>query len=380
MAIGTYELWLDHWNGTRLAYLDSFLNLEYTRALHNVGVVNLTMPSSFDPAQVGRDYKLEVWRALPGVPKRLENVYLLRAFRKWTDEAGVAKTMLMGVDGNDILKRRIVWAQPSSTQARKTDNAGDLIKQYMREALAESVCYGATSSPTRGNVAPYFTVQADNGQGASFTKNYAGRTLFDAANGIASTSTGRGTPIWWYVYPVSGSEYQLRTYLNLFGQDLTGSVTISPDYAMAGGLHEFDGVDEFNMVLGAGGLIGLGTYPEYRKMEYAYNQASYQLSPFAWREKFLDVGSEPDNQQIIDTCYDEVSADENIPQEAFSCTLEEWENFRYGRDWDLGDKVGVSYRGLQMEAVIRTVYVNVGNTEKVQVIFRIEQPSDVQTS
>ncbi len=112
MAIGNYELWLDHWDGTRLEYLDSMLKLEYTRALHNVGVVNLTMPSSFDPAQVGRDYKLEVWRALPGVPTRRENVYLLRAFRKWTDENGVDKTTFMGVDGNDILKADISGLVP----------------------------------------------------------------------------------------------------------------------------------------------------------------------------------------------------------------------------------------------------------------------------
>lgn len=380
MAIGQYEVWLAHWDGTRLAFLDGWLSLEYTRALHGVGALSLQVPSSFDDNLLQVDYKIEVWRALPGQAKRLENVYLIRGWKQWTDQAGVNYTTIIGVDGNDILKRRIVWAQPGSSQARKTDNACDLIKAYMREAIATSVCYGATSDVKRGQIASYFTVAADDGLGQSFTKNYEGKTLFDAANGIAETSAGRGTVIWWYVWPVSGAMYQLRTYTPLMGQDLTGSVTISPNFAMAEGKHEYNGIDEFNMVVGAGGVIGLATYPDYRKMEYAYNQASYAKSAFAWREKFLDVGSESDGDAIVDACYEEVTNADNLAEQTFQCSLSELENFRYGREWDFGDKVKLSYRGVQMDAVIKTVHVTVGSTEKIGVYFVIDQTLNIQTS
>lgn len=380
MAIGTYDLWLDHWNGTRLVYLDSMDRLEYTRTLHNVGVLNLTMPSTFDVGLLQDDYKVEIWRGLPGIPKRLENVFLSRGSVKSTDEKGTDQALIVGVDGNDILKRRFVWAQPGSAQARKTGYAGNILKEYVSEAIAQSVCYGATSSSKRADIADYLTVQADNDDGESFTKNYEYKTLFDVANGICNTSTGRETPMWWLVYPVSRYEYQLRCYETLMGQDLTGQVTISPVYGMAEARHEYDASEEFNMVVGAGGKIGLGSYPDYRKMEYAYNQARVYDNPFSWRERFLDVGDEPDYLQIIDECYDEVSDEENVPSEVFSCKLEEMESFRYGRDWDLGDKVRLSYRGLQLDAVIKTVYIKVEKTEEVWVQFKIEPEMDVQTS
>lgn len=380
MARGEYEIWLSHWNGTRLTYLDSWLKIDYTRALHNVGVITIDLPSSFDDSLLQVDYKIEIWRALPGASKRLENVYLIRGWFRRTDPDGISYTRLIGVCGNDILKRRIVWAQPGSSQARKTDNACDLIKQYMREAIAQSVCYGATSGTERANVSAYFTVAPDDGLGASFTKNYEGKTLFDAANGIAETSTGRGTPIWWYVWPVSRAEYQLRTYLNLMGQDLTDQIIISPDFGMTEAQHDYDASEEATMVIGAGGKIGAGPYPDYRKMEYAYNNTRLMVTPFAWREKFLDVGSEPDYDAIIEACVEEVADPDNLEQEIFQCALQEMENLRYGREWDLGDEIGLNYRGMQMDAVIKTVRLTIEKSETVRVYFKIDKTRDIQTS
>jgi len=380
MAIGQYEIWLDHWNGTRLAFIDGWLNLEYTRALHGVGALALQVPSSFDDAMLQVDYKIEVWRALPGEAKRLENVYLIRGWKQWTDQAGVNYTTIIGVDGNDVLKRRFVWAQPGSTQARKTDNACDLIKAYMREALTTADAYGTDPQDWRGQIATYFTVAADDGLGQSFTKNYEGKTLFDVANGIAETSTGRGTVVWWYVCPVSGAEYQLRTYTPLLGQDLTGQVTLTPDFAMAEGNHEYSGIDEFNMVVGWGGKIGWAEHPDYRKSDDAYNLASIRKSAFSWREKFLDCGDEPDYDAIADACIEEVTNADNLAQQTFQCGLSELENFRYGREWDFGDKVKLSYRGVQMDAVVKTVHVTVGATERIEVFFKIDQTLNIQTS
>ena len=381
MAMGQYEIWLCHWDGTRLALLDSFLSLEYTRALHNVGAIDLIVPSTFNDSYLIKDYKIMVLRTAPSQSKRIEGVYLIRKWRRYTDNDNTNYTQISGVCGNDIMKRRIVWAQPGTAEARKTDNACDLIKKYTRQALAETDCYGLPSSVRRGYIATYFTVQADNGQGASFTKNYEGKVLFDVANGIAGTSEGRnGVPVWWYVYPVSASMYQLRTYLNLMGQDLSSRITLTPDFAMANGSHEWDGTDEFNMVVGAGGPIGYGTYPDYRKMEYAYNRSSIYDSPFAWREKFLDLGNEEDYDEIANSCYEDVMDADNLAREIFDCDLIELDVFRYGRDWDLGDKVGLNYRGLSMDAVVKTVHVKVDKTERVRVYFKIDQALDIQTS
>ena len=382
MTIGTYELWLDHFNGTRLAYLDSMLKLEYTRVLHGVGVINLTMPSSFDTSLLQNDYKIEVWRALPDTPKRRENMYLIRGWRKWTDEHGVDKTLIVGVDGNDILKRRMVWAQPGSTQSRKTGYAGDILKEYVREACATSVCYGATSSTRRGYILTQakFAIGANVGDGASFTKNYYGVSLFDVANGICEASTGRGNTLWWYAYPSYSWAWILYTYAPLMGQDLTSTILINIDQSMMEPVHKYDAIDEYNMILGMGGSVANSTYPEYRKAEYAYDTNRLTLNPYSWREKFLDVGSEPDHATIIEACSEEVAAVENRPTETFSCQIAQMEDFRYGRDWDLGDKISVSYRDLQRQAVIKAIAVTMGDTEEIRLALAIDIIQNRQTS
>lgn len=384
MAIGTYELWLDHWNGTRLAYLDSMLSLEYTRVLHGVGVMNLTMPSSFDTSLLQDDYKIEVWRALPGIPKRLENVYMIRGWRKWTDPVGVDKTLITGVDGNDILKRRFCLAQNSGEYSgsydysRKTGYAGNMIKQYMRDTLLTPYVTGNTGRATAWAFAyraivPYFTIQGDANDGASFAEQKACETIFDIANGICDRSTGRGSPLYWYVYPVSGAMYQLRTYAPLMGQDLSSQIVISPDFAMGQATHERDATDEFTMVYVRGKIISnMG-----RCFGISWNAARWATNPFCYRELFVDLG-DAELAECRERAAEEVPSADNLPQEYLSCSLYEMEALRYQREWDLGDKVGLNYQGLQDNVIIKVIQIQVGETEKVSVVIKREQPLEVE--
>lgn len=383
MAIGTYELWLDHWDGTRLAYLDSMLSLEYTRVLHGVGVINLTMPSSFDTSLLQDDYKIEVWRALPGVSKRPENVYMIRGWRKWTDDAGVDKVLISGVDGNDILKRRFCLAQNSdeydgnNDYSRKTDFAGNMIKQYMRDCLLAGYVTGNIGRASWTQFAyraivPYFNIQVNTNDGTSFTENRACETIFDIANGICDRSTGRGYPIYWYVYPVSGAMYELRTYTPLMGQDLSDSITIGLDATMGQAVHERDATDEFTAIFVRGKIIS----PKGRVFRVGQNQARWASTPFNYRELFVDAG-EASRDECGERADTECSDENILPQEYLSCNLYETEALRYQREWDLGDKVSLNYRGLQSKIVIKAIQIQVGNTEKVGVVVKYEPPLEV---
>jgi len=375
--IGNYELWLDHWDGTRLAYLDSWLNLEYTRALHNVGALSLQMPSSFDDSLLKLDYKIEVWRALPGQSKRLENVYLLRGWKQWTDEHGVNYTTLFGVDGNDILKRRTVVGQANDSLTRRTGLGGNILKAYMRAALTASVGSTLTMPAKRAAIATYFTVAADANEwsaysgsspSSSFTKNYIGKTLFDVAEGICGTSTGRGYPLWWYVMPLSGTAYQFRTYATLMGQDRSAAVIISTDNGLVSPVHEFDASAEVTVIWGLGHDSAVG---DYRIVSRFWDNVRYQRTPFSYHEAFLDCGT--DYSGAMDERIQEALGDaDSLPSEIFTCQINDVENLRYGRDWDLGDRIGFSYRGVQDTAVVRLVYVKVGKTEEIYTQFEIE--------
>lgn len=376
MAIGTYELWLDHWDGTRLAYLDSMLKLEYTRVLHGVGVINLTMPSSFDTSLLQDDYKIEVWRALPGVPKRLENVYMIRGWRKWTDETGVDKTLITGVDGNDILKRRIVYYQPQTAGARKTGYAGNILRAYIRGCIvkdASGTSVGKYShAPARDDIATYFTVQADANDGiAAITESREWDVIFDVANDICDRSTGAGSDLWWYVYSISGAMYEFRCYAPLMGQDLTAQFVVSVDNALAEPVHEYDATEEMTYFAAVGGEDPYN--PPWRMGYYAYKTARMQATPFNYREMAIETNSRWWNDYMPPT-WDAAGSDEHAQSELLTAKFLEMETWRYGRDWDLGDKIILNYRDLQKEAVVKTVYMSVSNTEKVYSQFKIPTP------
>lgn len=377
--IGQYEVWLCHWDGTRLAYLDGMLSLEYTRAVQGIGACNVYMPSLFDVSLVQEDYKLAIYRALPGQSKRLENVYVIQAIEKSTDENGVPRTQLVGLDGNQVLMNRVIIGQPESSYTRKTGLGANLVKAYTRDAIASAM------GPDRALVASYFTVAANANEWteysttpaswatekASFTENRDLQILYDAANGICARSTGRGYPIWWQVVALSESEYQLRTYKTLVGQNLT-SLTLSPDNSMSNPVYRFDSTEEKNAVVVAGESFVNGM----RTIFYQRNVLRTAKTPFAVREAVHDMGSAGFGEMNT-RATEELTDPDNRPRETFKCSLSEIENFRYGREWDLGDKVSLSYRGFEYEPMIQLVGVNVGSTERITVAFDIEQELEI---
>lgn len=387
MAIGQYEIWIDHWDGTRLVNISDWLRLNYTRALHSVGVLDLLLPSSFDVSYLQEDYKIEIWRTVANESQRLENIYLIRGWRPYTDANGVNYTKITGVDGNDILKRRFVYADPESTEAKKTGLGGNLCRRYMRDAILKADRYSNDSPDERGDISDYVTVEANQDEWieyqstpaswatevSKFTENREWQTLLDTCNGICERSTGRGYPIWWYMFPVDSSEYQFRAYKTLFGNDLTSSVILQAGTGMSQAEDDYDAVDEFtNIVCGGQLLEPSGSIPLRRITSQSYNDLRFDMNPFAYREKFIDMGEEPSSSDLHDRAVEELESDENRPTRFFTGNIIEYEGFRYGRDWDLGDKISFNYRTLQGEATIKLVNMRVEKTEQVWTALNIE--------
>ena len=367
MAIGTYELWLDHWNGTRLAYLDSMLELEYTRVIGGVGMIGLTMPSSFNESLLKEDYKIEVWRGLPGVPKRLENVYVTRGWRKWTDSHGVDKLTIIGVDGNDILKRRWVWTSLDGGSVDVHDDyAADIAKQLVRDALSNS-----DAGSIRGNLSSYVKVQSNNNMGAKFKKGYADRVLWDAVEACLQTSKGRGSPLVWYMMPLSGSKYEFRVYKTRMGQNRSGSVVLTVDSPLTLMSNEYDYIDQTNLVWVKGGHW-TGSYANYRKWEKVYNSSRIRKSPFSYSEMIVDAGEEHDTDHLTEMANEELALPEHLAKEILTVTLQDTDILQYGRDWDLGDTLGISYRGRQTTGTVNAIYVEMKESEKVHTRLKIE--------
>ena len=76
---------------------------------------------------------------------------------------------------NEILSRRIVAYDSGSAFTLKTDNVGDLIKQFARENIGSSIDPSRDTSVSSADlVTPgYLTIEADKGDGISTTREIA---------------------------------------------------------------------------------------------------------------------------------------------------------------------------------------------------------------
>src|SRR3990172_9563857 len=169
----THEVWLTTDTGTRLKLIDGFERLEYSMAFHQVGICQLVLPGSFDKTLLAVDRKLCVWRAPQGGSMRLQRVYLIRKLWDETETNGNRRLHCTALDGNDLLKRRIIAYYAASAQASKTSILADTM---MKDIVDENLSTGATSTARRLN-ASYFSIQPDSSGGPSITKSFAWRNV-----------------------------------------------------------------------------------------------------------------------------------------------------------------------------------------------------------
>ena len=74
----------------------------------------------------------------------LETVGLLRAWKYWTDSSGQNFVKLTGLDGNEILNRRIIVHEVGSSPFRKTDHADDICRSIVRRRVSRGYPDGSS--------------------------------------------------------------------------------------------------------------------------------------------------------------------------------------------------------------------------------------------
>lgn len=376
-----YEIWLSKDDGTRLAYVDQLLSLEYSRVVHNVGTFSLILPKqAMDPALFREGYKVEILRASDAASAlRYEMVGIITGRTKYIGPNGENLLKISGVDGNSILMHRYVLAQPGTTYARKTGYAGNIAKAYVRESITSYLASvaGISTNSDRTHIVPYFTVDVDKNDGASFTKNYEWKLLFDAANGICGTSTGRGSPVYWNVHPVSGSVYQFRTYANQIGSDLRTSVFIGPEYDnIVEARLVYETEDEVNAVYAVGEPGSKPGGTDWRWCQSAGDNSRMHASIWSYHEYLLE-STWAGGTSLWDDANEYIK--DNGPKGTFSCVLQELPNFKYGQHWNWGDRVAVSFWGEQFTGLIKNMLIKYAERETIRAAVEIEGLGGVVT-
>ncbi len=351
----TYEVWLCDQYGRRLTILDNLIDFEIVKVVNSVSYCSVTLPGNFHETYqtlIGVDYMVEFWRSPAQGAMTLESVFFVREIVYEEDVKGNDIIILSGPDGNDLLDRRIVAYSAGSSQADKTDNADDMMKEIVTENLGSS----ATDSD-RDLTDLNFTVAGDVSDGPSITKGFAWRNVLKTLTEIVYTSAENGTDLYFDVVPVviSSSEigFDFRTYTNQPGQDRTydtnNPVVFSKEWGnLANPVLYYDYTNEANYVYGGGQGEGAD-----RTISEQSDTTRIGASVWNRRERFADARNEATANGVANKAEEVLN--ESKPFKRFTGTLLDTPQARYGVDWFFGDKVEVSYRGIQFQGIAKAL-------------------------
>lgn len=352
-----YEVWLLSPSGDLLDVIDDWLHLTYSRALNNVGSLELGLDGgypNFDFIKI--DGRIVVWR---NGKIDMETTWLIRRIIKTLDEDGTLEISIGAFSGNEILNRRIVAYDDGTSYADKISLAADnMMKQVVREN------FSASATDTSRNVSTYFSVEADAGQGPTLSKRFAWNNVLDVTQDISLTTISTGSAVYFDVVAPTYSTLEFRTYRAQRGIDHTfpngqAPVILSPDRGnLTSVLRSFDYSDEATYVYAGG-----AGFNQFRYVATASNADRIGVSPLNRREVFLNATQEGVAQEVDNAAL--AGLRENRPRRIFQGKLVNVPGTtEYGIHWNFGDLVTVEFDGETINCSIDAVQVEVANSEE----------------
>lgn len=361
-----YEIWLATDRGARIALLDEVIQFDYVMTVNEIGACSLLLPGNFDRNLLQCDRQIQINRAPTGRSLQPERTYLIQTIVERTDSSGVRSLQVIGLDGVQLLVRRIIAYAAESANSKKTDQADDMMKVIVRENLGAS----ATDIDRRFN-ATYFSVAADDSLGPSISKAFAWRNVLTVAQDIADAAREAGTEVYFDVVKVSDVQWQFQTFITQRGLDRTFSTGINP---MILGL-EFgnlaepelsnDWSNEATVVYG----LGQGEGADRVTVEVE-DAARSGRSIFGRREDSQDARRETATAAVTAAANAQLTAAR--PRLRFTARVLDVESARYGLDWHWGDRVTAIYNSRNYDAHIRSVHIQVDTSGRESIDARLE--------
>lgn len=366
MPLPNYELWLTNDIGTRLAILDDVGGFEYVLRVNGVGAFSVTLPVDFDLVLLGianehPDRRVEFWRGALDTRKSLEIIGLIRSLDQATSSSGVELLAVSGPDQGDLITRRIVAFFAGTDEANKSGAADDVIKEYADENFGSSAV-GTRRSWTSDGV----SIQTDLTLGPTIDRQASWRNLLTVFQDVVDSAQSEGTRTYYAMAPVSPEDFELRTWINQPGQDLTDEVVFSLE---RGNLDNpsltYDYTQEVTVVYSGGQGQGTG-----RMLAIITDTTRINSSVFNRREVFHDARNSETLNAVISEGKSRMA--EGVPILRFTGDIRDTPKTRYGVDWRLGDRVTVSYKGQQFDSIINAVRVRVDGGGQETITAKVE--------
>jgi len=328
-----------------------------------VGVLETTLPTSFNTSFLMEDGRIGVWRSINGAAPYLDNgaIYMIRYI-----DYGPTSIFVRAYHANNLLDRRIIAYAAGSTYSTKAAAAADnQIKSFVSQNMLSGIVTADRDGvETYADVSAYLTSQANLGLGASIAKSGSRRNLLDVCTDLAQASTTAGTYLTFEIYATTESTFELRTYATQRGVDRragTGSPVI---LAQARG-NLIDAHLVIDYTEAANFIVAGGQGEEAdRLIGTAFDSVRASASPFGRRERFRDATNVASQAAVDDEADSMLRAAR--PLILFTGELVETPALTRGIDFDLGDIVTCEQGALQYDVRLDLIRERIdGNGRKV---------------
>jgi len=370
--MANYELWYADDLGNRLAYINDVMSFEYIKVFGDIGIGVFQFPQRNQVYNTNLpDRQIHVYRQPIGGSLSLDFTCRLRKFDTATTLQGQFFRTFRAYDHNELLRRRIsAYYAGAAESSFSSDYVDDGMKQIFTDNFIDNADYSGTPSPARDIDAYGFSVAPDLSAGPQLSKAFSWRNVLAILQDLQAESKANGSEVFFGLVGVSETAAQFRTYTGQPGADRTvgNEIIFSLEN---GNLYNpqlsYDHTQEANYVYAG----GQGEEDE-RIIATASDTDRMNVSRLGRIEKF--AGSQGKQTSTVQADADN-ELERNRPRTTFSASIADTPSARYGRDWNVGDKVKVSYAGLQFNTIIRSVKVSVSASGAEAVASRVENIS-----
>lgn len=314
---------------------------------------------NFDPRTIVPDQLLELWRGLGDAPLMRINSGFLRKYRVFRNNDGALVLRLIAPDINELAVRRIVAYNAGESQTTKTDEVDD----FMLEVVDENFVSATDASR---NIADLLTLGDTTSSGASVTLDIARETLDSLLENLVDMSI-TNTPNMFYEFQQIGDQYAFQFVIHADQPGIDHvELGISPVvFSEAfGNLRNPD--IEFDYTKEVTNVYGLGTgVNDQRIVKTADDTDREARSPIGRREAAVYSSSQSENGVQADA---DAALAAGLPRLTFSGELLDVEPYRFGREWNFGDRVPVEFLGLTFKSLVAGVrldFADAGESLKV---------------
>ncbi len=364
---------------------NQFIEVKVVRTVSSVGAIKIVFSGgNQEPAflpllerfgLLRKDSIIELWRTTGSISSLfLNTIWFVRLIDKSVSEQGVVKIEITAFDTLYLLAGRLVL----DTTARQQNQL--VYNTYISNLMCQLVYDNTQVVSVWGNNRPIANLEvgfvsyapADIRLQIDLSK----ANLLSALQQLSAISISNYVPFYFDIEATSANSMLFRVYPGQRGVDRRAVVGKGDGRSSVlsvsnGTIREMrmtaDWSDEITAVLpwGNNGSAALGFIVD----------PEYQISAFATPQSWREAVSEGANNNVGDT----VQAAYGMLQNSrgtwnISATIQDTGDFRYGRDWDYGDRINVNAFGAVLDTRINSIEVTLSSkSEDIRIALAVTE-------